>query len=164
MEWPGLMSPTGSEFIAILIAQNIRCLINQEDKTLNKTRGFTLIELMIVVAVVAILATIALPAYQEHVRKTRRTQAKVDLNEIVQGLEREFTLKRSYAAFPETFNQSPRTGTKYYKIDYELGATTYKLTATPVAPQDKDTKCSILTLNQLGQKTASGTLGAAQCW
>lgn len=142
----------------------VRCRVIQEDKTLNKSRGFTLIELMIVVAVVAILAAIALPSYNEHVRKTRRTQAKADLSEIAQALEREFTLQRSYAGFPETFDQSPRTGTKYYTISYDLDTTTYEITATPVAPQDKDTKCKILSLNQLGQKTATGTLGVAGCW
>ena len=45
----------------------------------SKAGGFTLIELMIVVAVLAILAAIAFPSYQEHVRKARRAQAKADL-------------------------------------------------------------------------------------
>ena len=55
-------------------------------------KGFTLIELMIVVAVVAILATIAMPSYQEHVRKSRRAQAKADLVELAQQLERHHTV------------------------------------------------------------------------
>ncbi len=132
---------------------------------LNKTRGFTLIELMIVVAVVAILAAIALPSYSEHVRKTRRTQAKTDLLEIAQGLERQFTLVRTYVGFPTTFNQSPRTGKKYYNITYEnVTATTYTIVADPVSPQTADTKCGKLTLNQLNVKTATGTLGATGCW
>ncbi|MDW7601742.1 prepilin-type N-terminal cleavage/methylation domain-containing protein, partial [Stenotrophomonas maltophilia] len=55
-------------------------------------RGFTLIELMIVVAVVAILAAIAYPSYSEHVRKSRRAQAKADLVEYAQLAERFHTV------------------------------------------------------------------------
>ena len=161
---PASIRATLDEKDNMLQPGHMYCRIIQEDKALNKSRGFTLIELMIVVAVVAILAAIALPSYNEHVRKTRRTQAKADLSEIAQALERQFTLQRTYAAFPETFNQSPRTGTPYYTISYALAATTYVITATPVAPQDKDTKCKVLSLNQLGQKTATGTLGVAGCW
>lgn len=135
---------------------------------MNKFRGFTLIELLIVIAIVAILAAIAYPGYQEHVRKTRRTQAKADLLEITQMLEREFTLNRSYAGFDQdSFDQSPRTGTAYYRIAYapEAGlVNSYVLTAEPEGPQEADLKCGTLTIDNLGAKTASGTLGAAGCW
>ncbi|HET9034248.1 MAG TPA: type IV pilin protein [Dokdonella sp.] len=132
---------------------------------MKKLRGFTLIELMIVVAVVAILAAIALPSYDQYIRKTRRAQAKTDLLEISLALERAYTLNRTYVGFPQTFNQSPRTGTKYYDITYPtLSATAFTITATPVAPQTGDTQCNVLSLNQRGVKTASGTLGVEGCW
>lgn len=131
---------------------------------MNKLRGFSLIELMVVVAIVAILAVIAYPSYNEYVRKTRRVQAKTDLAEISQALERQFTLSRTYVGFPQTFNQSPRTGAKYYDITYTLAATTYTLTADPYGSQTQDTKCNKLTLNSLGVKTADGTLGTSECW
>lgn len=133
---------------------------------MNKTKGFTLIELLIVIVIVAVLAAIALPSYQEHVRKTRRTQAKADMLELSQMLEREFTLNRSYAGFDwSTFTTSPRSGTAYYTIEIDpQDATTFTITATPTASQTQDTKCGTLSLNQLGTKTADGTLGVAGCW
>jgi type IV pilus assembly protein PilE len=134
---------------------------------LKKLRGFTLIELLIVIVIVAVLAAIALPSYQEHVRKTRRTQAKADMLEITQMLEREFTLNRSYKGFDiDSFDQSPRSGTAYYDITFEPEPldTTYTIIATPTGPQLQDTKCGELTLNHLGAKTAEGSLGVAGCW
>lgn len=134
---------------------------------MRKLKGFTLIELMIVVAIIAILAMIAYPSYVEHVRKTRRVQAKADMLELSQMLERRFTTERSYANFtlPTGFDQSPHTGAKYYDIRLDsLTATTYTIVAAPVAPQDTDTKCLELKLNHLGLKEASGSLGRDGCW
>lgn len=130
-------------------------------------KGFTLIELMVVVAIVAILATIAYPSYQEHVRKTRRAQAKADMLELVQRLERTYTTDRSYTAATAICGKdvaSPATGTAYYQLGTECTASTYKVTATPQGAQTADTRCNVLTIDQLGQKTASGSLGAASCW
>ncbi|MFE8645938.1 type IV pilin protein [Sphingomonas sp. NCPPB 2930] len=62
-------------------------------------RGFTLIELMIVVAVVAILASIAYPSYTESVRKGRRAQARAALVELMQQQERYMTQRNTYLAF-----------------------------------------------------------------
>ena len=69
--------------------------------------GFTLIELMIVVAVVAILASIAVPAYQEQIRKSRRAQAKADMVEYAQMAERYFTVNNTYVGFTLPTSQSP---------------------------------------------------------
>ncbi len=76
--------------------------------------GFTLIELMITVAVVAILAAIALPSYQAYVRKANRAQAKADLVELAQMLERRHTVENTYAGMTLPFSQSPRDGTARY--------------------------------------------------
>ncbi|MGA8277367.1 MAG: type IV pilin protein [Rhodanobacteraceae bacterium] len=132
---------------------------------MRKIRGFTLIELMIVVAIVAILAIIAYPSYVNQVRKSRRAQAKADLVELTQLLERTFTTDRTFADFDlGTMTQSPFTGTAWYTITMVNDATTYTLTATPLNDQTHD-MCETLTINQLNVKTASGDpLGTKGCW
>lgn len=121
---------------------------------MRKHKGFTLIELVIVVAIVAILAAIALPSYQEHVRKERRAQAKADMMELTQTLERKFTVDRSFAGFTLPSSQSPSEGTAQYGLNIVSDATTYTLTATPQGDQVHD-RCGTLTVNQLGTKTHS---------
>lgn len=132
----------------------------------KRARGFTLIEVMIVVAIVAILAAIAYPSYAEHVRKGRRGQAKADLLEVTQLLERYRTVNNRYNGFDMTaFAQSPRQGTTYYNL--ALGAPdadSYSLTATPTGSQTKDTQCGALSINQAGVKTIDGTGSAERCW
>ena len=94
---------------------------------MSKAKGFTLIELMIVVAVIAILASIAYPSYQDSVRKTRRADAKEVLLEGAQWMERFFTENYRYdknkagtaigSLFPTNLTASPKEGTtKYYDI------------------------------------------------
>ena len=84
----------------------------------QKTLGFTLIELMIVVAVVAILAAIAYPSYQNQVRKTRMGQAQADMLELAQFMERCFVANNTYAGCLLPFNASPRTGAPFYAIGF----------------------------------------------
>jgi len=126
-------------------------------------RGFTLVELMVVVAIVAILAGIALPSYQDSVRKSRRAQAKADLVEIAQGLERFHSVNNSYVGYALPFKISPRVGgaTQYNLAAANLGATTFALTATPVGAQTSDS-CGALTVNQAGVKGSAGPI--AECW
>jgi type IV pilus assembly protein PilE len=134
-----------------------------------RSRGFTLIELMIVIVIIAILATIAYPSYTSHIRKARRAQAKADLTELAQMLEREYTVNRSYAAFTLPFTVSPRDpgATVAYTITDpipDLAAKAYTLTAVPTGPQAND-DCLTLTLNEKGVKTASGPNPTGlPCW
>ncbi|MFT4247688.1 MAG: type IV pilin protein [Pseudomonas sp.] len=130
------------------------------------TSGFTLLELMIVVAIVAILAAIAYPAYQDQVRKSRRAQAKADLVELAQLAEREHTVNNSYAGYVLAFEQSPReAGARMmYRIELEPAPTqsTFTLVATPQGAQAADT-CGTLSINQAGAKTSSGA-ALSECW
>jgi type IV pilus assembly protein PilE len=131
--------------------------------------GFTLIELLIVVVIVAILAAIALPSYQNHMRKARRAQAKADLNELAQLLEREYTINRTYAGFTLPFANSPREigSTVAYTITDpipDLGAKTYTLTVVPTGPQAGDV-CGTMTLDQTGAKTPANSVNPnGGCW
>lgn len=128
--------------------------------------GFTLIELMVVVAVVAILAAIAVPSYQEQVRKSRRAQAQADLVELAQRAERFHTVNNSYVDFwdsvPAAHKRSPRDGgTAFYNIEMsDATASTFTLTATPIAgTAQANDRCGGMRLNQTGRKSHGG--GAA---
>ena len=133
----------------------------------NRARqnGFTLVELMITVAVVVILAAIAYPAFQDSVRKARRTDAHGDLMQAAQRLERCFTQFHAYnnagcgivaplvAGYSSTedFYQISRTA---------LNANDYILRAAPPAggPQNDDTGCTAITLDQTGARSPE------DCW
>ena len=140
---------------------------------MRNTKGFTLIEVMIVVVIISILAAIAYPAYQDSVRKARRADAKSSLLEIAQILERCYTEFNAYnnlactnavSAGP-TVNLTSTDG--YYTIVSNSGAetltnNTYTLTATPNAlgGQNLDTRCATFTLDNTGAKNATN----ADCW
>ncbi|MBS7456661.1 type IV pilin protein [Coralloluteibacterium stylophorae] len=124
----------------------------------GRAGGFTLIELMIVVAIVAILAAIAYPSYQEHVRKSRRGQAKADLVEFAQLAERYHTVNNTYAGFTLPATQSPRDGTGFYDLAFvgTPSQSTFTVRAAPRSgtPQAQD-RCGTLTINHAGVKTHS---------
>lgn len=132
----------------------------------RNVRGFTLIELMIVVAVVAILAAVALPAYQEQVRKSRRAQAKADLVEYMQGAERFFTVNNTYVGYsvPNSGNSPREGGTVRYSIAASTQtATQLVLTATAQGVQAQD-RCGNLSVSSTGLKTKTGSASLTECW
>lgn len=128
------------------------------------TVGFTLIELMIVVAVVGILAAVAYPSYSDSVRKGRRGQAKADLMELAQLAERHRTVNNTYAGFVLPFAQTPREGgTTHYLLTLDTASVdALQLKATAKGDQAKD-KCGDLSLNQAGTKVSSKG-ATAECW
>lgn len=133
----------------------------------RRVAGFTLIELMIVVAVVAILAAIAYPSYQDQIRKSRRAQAKADLTELAQMMERHHTIQNTYADMDMgdlPFAVSPRDGKTFYNLSFSAGPdqSSYTLQAAPINGQEAD-KCGTLTLNQAGIKTPNNAQ-VEGCW
>ena len=142
----------------------------------SNRRGFTLIELMIVVAIIAALAAMAYPQYTEHVRRTKRADGKALLNRIAGEQERFFTARGQYTAALTTAkpgglgfaNNRSENGCYTAAITLAANSLSYTLTATPTASgpcgnQAADTKCGSLTINSLGVRNATGTEGAA-CW
>jgi len=140
-------------------------------KHFQNQKGFSLIELMIVIGIVGILAFVAYPSYTSAVMKSNRAEAKVGLTEVAQQLQRCFT---AFGRFddPDGRNRCSvwerlttgdsritTSGAGYYDItlsdDPAPTATTYTLVATPVkAPQTKDKDCGRILVNHAGQKTA----------
>lgn len=126
--------------------------------TLKKNEGFTLIELMIVIAIIGIIAAIAFPSYQDSVRKTRRANVQADLLEISSYMERIFTESASYTG--ATIASSGKTNDFYTFTSPipNLTQTTYTLTAVATGAQTGDTGCTTITLTHTGVK------GPASCW
>jgi type IV pilus assembly protein PilE len=130
-------------------------------------RGFTLIELMIVVMILAVLAGIAYASYSNSVIASRRKAASACMLELAQHMERVYTTSLSYAGVTAAPALACRTElSAFYTISLNgtPTATTYALQAAPTS-QQKDAKCGTLGLNQAGTKTISGTGGSVpSCW
>ena len=101
-----------------------------------RSRGFTLIELMITVAIVGILSAIALPSYRSYIVKTRRTEVQQQLITAAQNQERYFTTNGRYTAVAGTAGcgAAAPADTTFYTFVAACPATnnTFTITATPV--------------------------------
>lgn len=137
--------------------------------------GFTLIELMVVVAIVAILTAIALPSYTSYILKARRVTAEGCLSQYANYMERYYTTNLRYdqdssgaANTLPSFDCSgaQQTGAYYGYSLSGLSSTAYTVQASPMAgtSQARDTLCGTLTLNQAGAHTISGSGALGQCW
>jgi type IV pilus assembly protein PilE len=132
------------------------------NKPLSKS-GFTLIELMIVVAVIAVLTAIALPSYQGYVARGKRAEARAEVLKAEGWLERYFTENNRYsdtatstvnAAFSSRFTVVPAIGAANYNITLAVAATTYTVTATPTGGMTGDA-CGSYTKTNVGSLSSS---------
>ena len=156
-----------------MFPENCRHALEPHAKRRAGILGFTLIELMIVVAVVAILAAIVLPSYQDSVRKARRTDARGALTTVAQLMERYYTQTNTYATVTLGACDGSTVGTIPYRACSENGhytltlpaanltTSTFTITATPTTAQAADS-CGTYTLTQAGVR--GSTLPVAQCW
>jgi type IV pilus assembly protein PilE len=139
----------------------------------NRQKGVTLIELMIVVAIVGILAAIAYPSYRGYVMRSHRSDAKIALERIAQTLERCYTnsTPKTYAGCTPVAAVTAGTATSdngYYTLDFSGApdATTFTARATAVGGQLADSDCRTFTLNNVNTRGAqnASSVDNATCW
>lgn len=156
------------------------------DRTMKKIQrhgGFSLIELMIVVAIVGVLATIAYPSYQDYVRRAARAEARAAMLHMAQLQERNFSDRGAYVAITSGSRSDGWQGANWsgsdfaarkYDVSVALNVTVndpcpsgsgsktvpFLITATPLTA---DAKCGNLTLASDGTRcSTAGDL--ATCW
>ncbi len=138
-------------------------------KRIRQQRGFTLIEVMIVVAIIGILATIGFPSYLEQVAKSRRADANRGLMEAEQHMRRYFAARDTFTGvtLPAGLAVAPRpaSGAASYNIELienggvvattsAASATTFTLRATRTGNMAGD-RCGDLTVTNTGVKRLS---------
>lgn len=125
---------------------------------LFRQRGFTLIEVMIVVAIVAILAAIALPSYSEYIKRGQIVEGITPLADMGAKMEQHFQDKRKYDGACEASSIAPAPAdTSRFRYGCSPDATTFTVTATGRGAMDGFE----FTLNEKGERT---TTGAAAGW
>ena len=129
-------------------------------------KGFTLIEVMIVVAIIGILAAIAYPSYDEYVKRGNRTEGQAFLSDVAARQERYFSQNNAYitkaADIAKLGLSNANSPTGKYTVGLAGGGGGYTLTASN---QFNDAKCATLTLNAQGVRGSTGSRSDNnECW
>lgn len=146
----------------------------------QKQKGFTLIELMIVVAIIGIIASIGYPRYTESVSKSRRGNAQAEMLSLSSALERYYTQNNHYSNAAAAGADTGAPDPTIYSIEAEVtpfytitisetdggvadttAAQSYEISAVPAGVMTGD-RCGTMTLNSAGVKTAAA--GQTDCW
>jgi type IV pilus assembly protein PilE len=137
-------------------------VLNIRGRNSRQTAGFTLIELIFVVAIIAILLALAYPAYTDQIRKARRADAISSMMSTAQFLERCFTQNNSYASCGAPERLASADDEFHYDITMAVQTeTTYRIQAEPKGAQASD-PCGTLTLDYLANKTSGSETN--RCW
>jgi type IV pilus assembly protein PilE len=132
-----------------------------------RREGFTLIEVMIVVAIVGVLAAIALPNYSDYVKRSKITEATSALSDLRVRYEQYFLDNRTYAGGCAQFKAVVQGPAKSFTITCADAAATYTGTATGLAAQGMSG--FVYTIDQTNAKTSTitgvtGWTGNGACW
>lgn len=133
----------------------------------SSQQGFTLIELMIVVAVIGILAAIAYPSYQQYVIKTKRADMMSEMHNIASELQARKLAKGNYSSVTTTnlVGNYPKQGSQYYTVAITPATLTseWTITATPITTAQMAND-GTLTLNYQGIKCKGSVCSTNDDW
>ncbi|MED5621339.1 type IV pilin protein [Ideonella sp. BN130291] len=137
-------------------------------------RGFTLVELLIVVTIAGVLASVALPSFADALRRGRRAEAVAALMQLQLAQERWRADHLDYGADLRSLGLPATTPTGLYTLAItEADAEGYVATATVAAGQSGDRSCQVLKLTQAGGRVVyssidaakvESTSGTSRCW
>lgn len=134
-----------------------------------KKNGYSLIELIVTLAVISILASIAIPTYKSYTLKTRRSEGRAFVMEIMQRQEKYYTENNTYTTDLTQLGYSSSTPTSeqgYYQVSAAAAAdgiaNNVILTAQPQGNQANDSECGSFIINSNGSKTTSTS--STTCW
>lgn len=143
----------------------------------RRSAGFTLIELMIVVAIIGILAAIAFPSYTSYIKRANRAEARTQLLQAAQWMQRFYSANDSYAktrdnqdaALPLNLEQAPNDaqGTAVnYRLVLDPAVLTqsfFQISATPVNSMTGD-ECGTYSIDSTGKRSPAPNGPLAKCW
>ena len=129
-------------------------------------KGFTLLELLVVIAVIGILASLSVVSYRSHIVQSNRQAGQASLLLAQQAMERSFLRTGAYTLVNADLAPfEPSVTPQVYTLNVVIGKVSgYTLTATPVGSQAADAACGALSITNTGIKSAAVAANTFMCW